>query len=64
VEKTVVPERKDVGAGARVTKARSKEVGNTAEAMSKDEKDNQKSSIGHEICRCRVDSFPAIDLQF
>jgi len=43
VGKTVVPERKGVRAGPRVTKARSKEVGNTAEAMLKDAKDNQRS---------------------
>jgi hypothetical protein len=43
VEKTVVPERKGARVGARVTKARSKEVGNTAEAMSKGAKDKQRS---------------------
>ena len=34
MEKTVVPEREDARAGDRVTKALSKEVGNTDEAMS------------------------------
>ncbi len=44
MEKTVVPERKGARVGARVTKARSKEVGNTAEAMSKGGNDNEKSN--------------------
>ena len=43
VERTVVPERKDARAGVRVTKARSKEVRNTAEAMSREENDKQKN---------------------
>jgi len=42
VEKTVVPERKGARAGLRVTKARSKEAGNTAGAMSKDGNENEK----------------------
>jgi len=33
VEKTVVPEKKGARAGVRVTKVRSKEAGNIAEAM-------------------------------
>jgi len=44
VGKTVVPKRKGARAGLRVTKARSKEVRNTAEAMSKDGNDNEKSN--------------------
>jgi len=42
VEKTVVPERKGAKVGTRVTKDRSKEAGNTAEVMWKDEKGNHK----------------------
>ena len=48
MEKTVVPEREDARAGDRVTKALSKEVGNTAEAMSIEESDIQKNRGRHE----------------
>lgn len=44
MEKTVVPERKGARVVPRVTKARSKEVGNTGEAMSKDGNDNEMSN--------------------
>ena len=43
VEKIVVPERKDARAGARVTKARSKEAKNTGEAMSREGGDNRRN---------------------
>ncbi len=42
VEKTVAPEGKGARAGVQVTMARSKEAGNIAEAMWKDEKGNHK----------------------
>ena len=44
MEKTVVPERKGARAVPRVTKDRSKEVGNIVEAMLKDGNDNEKSN--------------------
>jgi len=47
VEKTVVPERKDARVEDRVTKARSKEVRNIAEAMSREESDIQKNRGCH-----------------
>jgi hypothetical protein len=52
VEKTVAPERKDARVGDRVTKVRSREVRNTAEAMSKDESDNEKTRGSHKKSCC------------
>jgi len=63
VEKTVVQKRKDAGAGARVTKARNKEAGSTAEAIWKEEKNNQKNRGCHEKIRCcRIDGCSGVDL--
>ena len=52
MEKTVVPERKGARAVPRVTKARSKEVRNTAGVMSKDGNNNEKRSISDQDDRC------------
>ena len=52
MEKTVVPERKGARAVPRVTKARSKEVRNTAGVMSKDGNDNEKRPISDQDDRC------------
>ena len=65
MEKTVVPERKGARAGVRVTKARSKEAGNTDEAMRKDAKNNQKTRGCQEKIRCcSVDACCGVDLLF
>lgn len=61
VEKTVVPARKDARAVDRVTKARSKEVKNTAEAMSREESDNPKNRGRHKkTACCRIDSCSGV----